>query len=132
MHAGGGGHSLLASPPAPTRVVLAGADTSEQPETLVKKVQEYAQKASAMVKGAFNTLQESDVAQQARCPPHSSSAWAPTLATLLPAREPGGCPVLSPPSPGRRWLENNADLAKKQLARLKQQLAELWKPTPAA
>ncbi|XP_064029077.1 apolipoprotein C-III-like [Pogoniulus pusillus] len=74
----------------------ARADTSEQPETLVKKVQEYAQKASSMVKGAFNTLQESDMAQQAR-----------------------------------RWLESNADLAKKQLARLKQQLAELWKQTAA-
>ncbi|NXX43329.1 APOC3 protein, partial [Tricholaema leucomelas] len=44
----------------------ARADTSEQPEAVVKKVQEYAQKASAMVKGAFNTLQESEMTQQAR------------------------------------------------------------------
>ncbi|NXG42603.1 APOC3 protein, partial [Psilopogon haemacephalus] len=75
----------------------ARADTGEQPEALVKKVQEYAQKASAMIKGAFNTLQESEVAQQAR-----------------------------------RWLADNADLAKQHLARLKQHLAELWKPAPAA
>ncbi|XP_054032157.1 apolipoprotein C-III [Dryobates pubescens] len=75
----------------------ARADTGEQPKELVRKVQEYTQKATAMVKHAFTTLQESEVAQQAR-----------------------------------RWLSDNAELAKQQLAWMKQQLAELWKRTPAA
>ncbi|XP_075579533.1 apolipoprotein C-III [Pelecanus crispus] len=48
-------------------VLAAGAraDTAEEPEVL-RKVQEYAQKATAMAKTAFSTLQESEVAQQAR------------------------------------------------------------------
>ncbi|NXP80043.1 APOC3 protein, partial [Ramphastos sulfuratus] len=91
------GSILLLLACAAVLAATARADTSEQPEALVRKVQEYAQKASAMVKGAFNTLQESEMVQQAR-----------------------------------RWLSDNAELAKQQLARLKQQLAELWKRTPAA
>ncbi|XP_049656480.1 apolipoprotein C-III [Accipiter gentilis] len=51
-----------------TTVLVAGAraDTPGEPETLVRKVQEYAQKATAMAKTAFSMVQESDVAQQAR------------------------------------------------------------------
>ncbi|NXC23103.1 APOC3 protein, partial [Corythaeola cristata] len=49
-------------------VLAAGAraDAPEEPEALVKKVQEYAQKATAMAKSAFSMVQESEVAQQAR------------------------------------------------------------------
>eukprot|EP00076_Gallus_gallus_P033398 XP_024998936.1 apolipoprotein C-III isoform X1 [Gallus gallus] len=32
----------------------------------------------------------------------------------------------------RKWLSDNADLVKQQLAKLKEQLAELWKLTPTA
>ncbi|XP_064327074.1 apolipoprotein C-III [Phalacrocorax carbo] len=79
-------------------VLAAGTrtDTPKEPEALVKKVQEYAQKAVAMAKSAFTTVQESEVAQQAR-----------------------------------QWLSDNANLVKERLARLKEQLVELWKPTPA-
>ncbi|NXJ97412.1 APOC3 protein, partial [Corythaixoides concolor] len=49
-------------------VLVAGAraDTPEEPEALVRKVQEYAQKATAMAKSAFGMVQESEVAQHAR------------------------------------------------------------------
>uniref|UniRef100_A0A663EDW1 Uncharacterized protein n=1 Tax=Aquila chrysaetos chrysaetos TaxID=223781 RepID=A0A663EDW1_AQUCH len=50
-------------------LVLAGDDAPREPEMLVRKVQEYAQKATAMAKTAFSMVQESDAAQQARCPP---------------------------------------------------------------
>ncbi|NXD86619.1 APOC3 protein, partial [Halcyon senegalensis] len=75
-------------------VLAAGAraDAPGEPEALVRKVQEYAQK----VKSAFSSLQESEAAQQAR-----------------------------------RWLSDNTDLVKQRLAWLKEQLAELWKRTPA-
>ncbi|NXK25071.1 APOC3 protein, partial [Arenaria interpres] len=51
-----------------TAVLAAGAraDTPGQPEALVRKVQEYAQKATAMAKSAFSMVQESEAAQQAR------------------------------------------------------------------
>ncbi|KAM7082827.1 apolipoprotein C-III [Ciconia maguari] len=80
-------------------VLAAGAraDAPGEPEALVRKVQEFAQKATAMAKTAFGTVQESEVAQQAR-----------------------------------RWLADNAELVKRQLAWLKEQLAELWTRTPAA
>ncbi|NXG57964.1 APOC3 protein, partial [Hemiprocne comata] len=74
----------------------AGADTPEEPEALVRKVQEYTQKATAMAKDVFNTLRESEAVQQAR-----------------------------------RWLSDTGELAKQRLARLKEQLSELWK-RPAA
>ncbi|NXC51295.1 APOC3 protein, partial [Penelope pileata] len=32
----------------------------------------------------------------------------------------------------RKWLSDNADLVKQQLARLREQLAELWKLAPAS
>ncbi|XP_014805035.1 PREDICTED: apolipoprotein C-III [Calidris pugnax] len=49
-------------------VLAAGAraDTPGEPEALLRKVQEYAQKATAMAKNAFSRVQESEVAQQAR------------------------------------------------------------------
>ncbi|NWH47094.1 APOC3 protein, partial [Fregata magnificens] len=49
-------------------VLVAGAraNTPGEPEPLVKKVQEYAQKATAMAKTALSTVQESEMAQQAR------------------------------------------------------------------
>ncbi|NXE78864.1 APOC3 protein, partial [Cochlearius cochlearius] len=80
-------------------VLAAGAraDAPEEPEALVRKVQEYAQKATAMAKTALSSVRESEAAQQAR-----------------------------------RWLADNADLAKQRLARLKEQLVELWKRTAAA
>ncbi|KAM6115751.1 apolipoprotein C-III [Phoenicopterus ruber ruber] len=82
-----------------TAVLAAGAraDAPEEPEALVRKVQEYAQKATTMAKSALRMVQESEAVQQAR-----------------------------------RWLADNADLAKQRLAWLKEQLAELWKRTPAA
>ncbi|XP_029878244.1 apolipoprotein C-III [Aquila chrysaetos chrysaetos] len=51
-----------------TAVLVAGArdDAPREPEMLVRKVQEYAQKATAMAKTAFSMVQESDAAQQAR------------------------------------------------------------------
>ncbi|KAM6045118.1 apolipoprotein C-III isoform 2-T2 [Theristicus caerulescens] len=80
-------------------VLAAGAraDAPEEPEALVRKVQEYAQKATAAAKSAFSMVQESEAAQQAR-----------------------------------QWLTDNAGLVKQRLAWLKEQLAELWKQTPAA
>ncbi|XP_042656344.1 apolipoprotein C-III [Tyto alba] len=77
--------------------VGARADEPEEPEALVRKVEEYAQKAAAMAKTAISTVQESEAAQQAR-----------------------------------RWLEDNAALAKQRLAWLKEQLVELWKGPPGA
>uniref|UniRef100_A0A8C3J4Z0 Apolipoprotein C-III n=1 Tax=Calidris pygmaea TaxID=425635 RepID=A0A8C3J4Z0_9CHAR len=76
---------LAPSPPVPTGLVLAGADTPGEPEALLRKVQEYAQKATAMAKNAFSRVQESEVAQQAR-----------------------------------RWLAENAELAKQRLGWLKE------------
>ncbi|NXG67912.1 APOC3 protein, partial [Baryphthengus martii] len=51
-----------------TAVLAVGtrAETPEEPEALVRKVQEYAQKVTAKVKSAFNSLQDSEAAQQAR------------------------------------------------------------------
>ncbi|XP_075028805.1 apolipoprotein C-III [Calonectris borealis] len=51
-----------------TAVLAAGAraDAPREPEALVRRVQEYAQKASAMAKTAFSSVQESEAAQQAR------------------------------------------------------------------
>ncbi|KAM6191093.1 apolipoprotein C-III [Sarcoramphus papa] len=49
--------------------VLAAGARAEAPgeaEALVRRVQEYAQKATAMAKTAFSTVQESEAAQQAR------------------------------------------------------------------
>ncbi|NWY62267.1 APOC3 protein, partial [Chionis minor] len=77
--------------------VGARADSPREPETLVRKVQEYAQKAAAVAKTALSMAQESEAAQQAR-----------------------------------RWLADNADLVKQRLAWVKEQLAEIWKRTPAA
>ncbi|NXS94677.1 APOC3 protein, partial [Jacana jacana] len=81
-----------------TAVLAAGAraDTPREPETLVRKVQEYAQKASAVAKSALSMVQESEAAQLAR-----------------------------------RWLAENADLAKQRLVWLKEKVEELWKRTPA-
>ncbi|NXO00327.1 APOC3 protein, partial [Rhinopomastus cyanomelas] len=70
-------------------------DSPREPEALVQKVQELAQRASAAVKSAFSTIRDSEGAQMAR-----------------------------------RWLSDNADLAKQRLAWLKERLAELWKKTP--
>ncbi|NXP15807.1 APOC3 protein, partial [Thinocorus orbignyianus] len=80
-----------------TAVLAAGAraDTPRDPETLVKKVQEYTQKATAMAKSALSMVQESEAAQLAR-----------------------------------RWLAENADLAKQRLVWLKEKVEELWKQTP--
>ncbi|NWS64186.1 APOC3 protein, partial [Chunga burmeisteri] len=44
----------------------ARADAPGEPEALVRKVQEYAQKATAMAKSAFSMVQDSEAAQQAR------------------------------------------------------------------
>ncbi|NWU66688.1 APOC3 protein, partial [Pterocles burchelli] len=44
----------------------ARADTPREPEALVKKVQEYAQKVSAVAKSAIGTVQDSEAMQQAR------------------------------------------------------------------
>ncbi|NWV45608.1 APOC3 protein, partial [Daphoenositta chrysoptera] len=77
--------------------VGARADTPEEPKALVQKVQELAQKATAMAKDAFSRVRESEAAQQA----------------------------------SRQWLSDNAELAKQRLVWLKEQLAELWKKTPA-
>ncbi|XP_068274561.1 apolipoprotein C-III [Nyctibius grandis] len=51
-----------------TAVLAAGAraDTPDEPEALVRKVQELAQKATAMAKSAFSAVHESEAAQQAR------------------------------------------------------------------
>uniref|UniRef100_A0A8B9FAW9 Apolipoprotein C-III n=1 Tax=Amazona collaria TaxID=241587 RepID=A0A8B9FAW9_9PSIT len=60
----------------------ARADEPGEPEVLVRKVQEYAQKASAMAKSALSRVQESEVAQQARYPrvPLATPACSTTLA----------------------------------------------------
>uniref|UniRef100_A0A8C9MPW4 Uncharacterized protein n=1 Tax=Serinus canaria TaxID=9135 RepID=A0A8C9MPW4_SERCA len=50
------------------RLALAGADSPEDPKALVQKVQELAQKVTAMTKDAFSRVRESEAAQQARCP----------------------------------------------------------------
>ncbi|NXM31819.1 APOC3 protein, partial [Oxyruncus cristatus] len=76
--------------------VTARADAPEEPKALVQKVQELAQKASAMAKDVFSRVRESEAAQQAR-----------------------------------QWLADNAELAKQRLVWLREQLAELWKKTPA-
>ncbi|NWI56438.1 APOC3 protein, partial [Calyptomena viridis] len=76
--------------------VGARADTPEEPKALVQKVQEFAQKATAMAKDAYSRVRDSEVAQQAR-----------------------------------QWLADNTELAKQKLVWLKEQLAELWKKTPA-
>ncbi|XP_039577966.1 apolipoprotein C-III-like [Passer montanus] len=44
----------------------ARADSPEEPKALVQKVQELAQKATAMAKEAFSRVRESEAAQQAR------------------------------------------------------------------
>ncbi|NWY35540.1 APOC3 protein, partial [Pheucticus melanocephalus] len=44
----------------------ARADSSEDSKALVQKVQELAQKVSAMTKDAFSRVRESEAAQQAR------------------------------------------------------------------
>ncbi|NXW07168.1 APOC3 protein, partial [Fregetta grallaria] len=51
-----------------TAILAAGAraDTLREPEVLVRRVQEYAQKATDMAKTAFSSVQESEAAQQAR------------------------------------------------------------------
>ncbi|NWW72057.1 APOC3 protein, partial [Climacteris rufus] len=51
-----------------TAVLALGARASapEEPKALVQKVQELAQKATAMAKDAFSRVRESEVAQQAR------------------------------------------------------------------
>ncbi|XP_051494389.1 apolipoprotein C-III-like [Apus apus] len=57
---------LLALACVAVLAVGARADTPEEPEALVKKVQEYTQKAAAMAKNAFSTLRESEAARHAR------------------------------------------------------------------
>ncbi|NXX75005.1 APOC3 protein, partial [Urocolius indicus] len=57
---------LLALVCAAVLAAGARAHTREDPEPLVKKVREYAQKATAMVKDALTTVKESEVALQAR------------------------------------------------------------------
>ncbi|NWS82867.1 APOC3 protein, partial [Toxostoma redivivum] len=75
----------------------ARADTPGEPKALVQKVQELAQKASAMAKDVYSRARDSEAVRQAR-----------------------------------QWLSDNAELAKQRLAWLKEQLADLWKKTPAA
>ncbi|NXN30076.1 APOC3 protein, partial [Nycticryphes semicollaris] len=81
-----------------TAVLAAGAraDTPREPETLVRKVQVYAQKATAMAKSALSMVQESEAAQLTR-----------------------------------RWLAENADLAKQRMVWLKEKVEEIWKQAPA-
>ncbi|KAM7030377.1 apolipoprotein C-III isoform 1-T1 [Acridotheres tristis] len=74
-----------------------GADAPEEPKALVQKVQELAQKATAMAKDVYSKARDSEAVRQAR-----------------------------------QWLSDNAELAKQRLVWLKEQLAELWKKTPAA
>uniref|UniRef100_A0A8C5J105 Uncharacterized protein n=1 Tax=Junco hyemalis TaxID=40217 RepID=A0A8C5J105_JUNHY len=62
------GPRSLAVPGPATRLALAGADSPEDSKALVQKVQELAQKVSAMTKDAFSRVRESEAAQQARCP----------------------------------------------------------------
>ncbi|NWU90732.1 APOC3 protein, partial [Upupa epops] len=74
---------------------LAAASREEpprEPQALLKKMQELAQKTSAAVKSAFSSIRESEGAQLAR-----------------------------------RWLSDNADLAKERLLWLKERVVELWK-----
>ncbi|NXR16440.1 APOC3 protein, partial [Cinclus mexicanus] len=77
--------------------VGARADAPEETKVLVQKVQELAQKATAMAKDAYSRARESEALRQAR-----------------------------------QWLSDNAELAKQRLVWLKEQLAQLWKKTPAA
>lgn len=67
---------------APTGLVLAGADTPDDTDTVVRKVQEYVKQATDVVKSVFTTVQESEAAQQARC-----------LRTPKPAGHPAPCPL---------------------------------------
>ncbi|XP_038017153.1 apolipoprotein C-III [Motacilla alba alba] len=46
--------------------VGARADSPEEPKALAQKVQELAEKATAMAKDAFSRVRESEAAQQAR------------------------------------------------------------------
>ncbi|NXH78470.1 APOC3 protein, partial [Hydrobates tethys] len=46
--------------------VGARADAPREPEAVVRRVQEYAEKATAMAKTAFSSVQESEAAQRAR------------------------------------------------------------------
>uniref|UniRef100_A0A8C3QMV4 Uncharacterized protein n=1 Tax=Cyanoderma ruficeps TaxID=181631 RepID=A0A8C3QMV4_9PASS len=54
-------------------LALAGADAPEESKALVQKVQELAEKATGMAKGALSKVQDSEAAQQARCPPNPTS-----------------------------------------------------------
>lgn len=102
---GAGGHTrggAAAGPhaPRPTRLVLAGADTPEEPKVLVQKVQELAQKATAMAKEAINRVRGSEAAQQARCP-RTPPALSPSMSlspslSLFPSPGAGGDPGQSP------------------------------------
>lgn len=81
--------------------MLAGADKTEEPKALVQKVQELAQKATAMAKDAFSRVRDSEAAQQARCPrtpPALSLSLSPSPGG---GGEPGQGPALTlcPPLP---------------------------------
>lgn len=94
-----GGTAAGPRPPSPTRLVLAGADKTEEPKALVQKVQELAQKATAMAKDAFSRVRDSEAAQQARCPrtpPALSLSLSPSPGG---GGEPGQGPALTPCPP---------------------------------
>lgn len=80
---------------APTGLVLAGADTPDDTDTVVRKVQEYVKQATDVVKSVFTTVQESEAAQQARCPRtpkpagHPAPCPLPTGAHPVPCSDPG-------------------------------------------
>nr|XP_054503296.1 mucin-19-like isoform X2 [Agelaius phoeniceus] len=80
----------------------ARADTSEEPKALVQKVQELAQKVSAMTKDAFSRVRESEAAQQARCPRTPALSLFPVPGTRPgPRADPLPSPaLLSPPGAG--------------------------------
>ncbi|XP_067166223.1 apolipoprotein C-III [Apteryx mantelli] len=82
-----------------TAILAAGAraEAPGEPAALATKVQEYVQQATEVARSVLATVQESEVAQQAR-----------------------------------KWLADNAALARQQLAWLKERLSELWKRAPAA